>query len=129
MAKRRTVLPRSVALRLVDSAAGAAQRNAEVDPSSVRYNVNASVAVGPCTLLHARSRFNRESRCLLSARSKSRARNQQYLEFTSDLALMCAIWITFYPVARLKRAEAWWAHSARGIVILFAFLLAQRFFR
>jgi hypothetical protein len=42
---------------------------------------------------------------------------------------MCAVWITFYPVARLKRSEAWWAHWARGIVILFAFLLAQRFFR
>jgi hypothetical protein len=48
---------------------------------------------------------------------------------TTDLALMCAIWITFYPVARLKRSEAWWAHWARGIVILFAFLLAERFFR
>ena len=47
----------------------------------------------------------------------------------TDLALMCAIWITFYPVARLKRSEPWWAHWARGIMILFAFLLAQRFFR
>jgi MFS-type transporter involved in bile tolerance (Atg22 family) len=36
-------------------------------------------------------------------------------------------WI--YPVARLKRSEPWWAHWARGIVILFAFVLAQRFFR
>lgn len=47
----------------------------------------------------------------------------------TDVALMCAVWITFYPVARLKRSEPWWAHWARGIVILFAFLLAQRFFR
>ena len=47
----------------------------------------------------------------------------------TDLALMCAVWITFYPVARLKRSEPWWAHWARGIVILFAFLLAQRYFR
>jgi hypothetical protein len=47
----------------------------------------------------------------------------------TDLALMCAVWISFYPVARLKRSEAWWAHWARGIVILFAFLLVQRFFR
>lgn len=48
---------------------------------------------------------------------------------STDLVLMCAIWITFYPVARLKRSEPWWAHWARGVVILFAFLLAQRFFR
>jgi hypothetical protein len=41
---------------------------------------------------------------------------------------MCAVWITFYPVARLKRSESWWAHWARGIVILFAFLLAERIF-
>ena len=47
----------------------------------------------------------------------------------TDLALMCAVWIAFYPVARLKRSEPWWAHWARGIVILFAFLLAQRYFR
>jgi hypothetical protein len=47
----------------------------------------------------------------------------------TDVALMCAVWITFYPVARLKRSEAWWAHWARGIVILLAFLLAQRLFR
>jgi hypothetical protein len=40
-------------------------------------------------------------------------------------ALMCAVWIAFYPVARLKRTEPWWAHWARGVVILFAFLLAQ----
>jgi hypothetical protein len=40
----------------------------------------------------------------------------------TDVALMCAVWITFYPVARLKRSEPWWAHWARGIVILFAFL-------
>jgi hypothetical protein len=46
----------------------------------------------------------------------------------TDVALMCAVWITFYPVARLKRTEPWWAHWARGIVILFAFLLARRFF-
>ena len=46
----------------------------------------------------------------------------------TDVALMCAVWITFYPVARLKRTEPWWAHRARGIVILFPFLLAQRFF-
>lgn len=47
----------------------------------------------------------------------------------TDLAVMSAVWITFYPVARLKRSEVWWAHWARGIVILFAFLLAQGFFR
>jgi hypothetical protein len=46
----------------------------------------------------------------------------------TDLAMMCAIWITFYPVARLKRTEPWWAHWARGIVILLGFLLARRFF-
>jgi hypothetical protein len=46
----------------------------------------------------------------------------------TDVVLVCAIWITFYPVARLKRTEPWWAHWARGIVILFAFLLAQRIF-
>jgi uncharacterized membrane protein YccC len=45
----------------------------------------------------------------------------------TDLALVCAIWITFYPVARLKRSEPWWAHWARGIVILVGFLLARRF--
>lgn len=50
-------------------------------------------------------------------------------EPATDLAVMCAVWISFYPVVRLKRSEAWWAHWARGIVILFAFLLAQRFFR
>ena len=44
----------------------------------------------------------------------------------TDLALLCAIWITFYPVARLKRSEPWWAHWARGIVIFVGFLLAQR---
>lgn len=48
---------------------------------------------------------------------------------TTDLALMCAIWITFYPVARLKRSEPRWAHWARGIRDPVAFLLAQRFFR
>jgi hypothetical protein len=47
----------------------------------------------------------------------------------TDVALMCAVWIAFYPVARLKRSEPWWAHWARGLVILFAFLLAQRHFR
>ena len=47
----------------------------------------------------------------------------------TDLALVCAVWITFYPVARLKRSEPWWAHWARGVVILLAFLLAQRFLR
>jgi hypothetical protein len=47
----------------------------------------------------------------------------------TDVALMCAVWITFYPVARLKRTEPWWAHWARGLVILFAFALAQRYFR
>lgn len=46
----------------------------------------------------------------------------------TDVVLMCAVWITFYPVARLKRTEPWWAHWARGIVILFAFVLAQRLF-
>ena len=50
-------------------------------------------------------------------------------EPATDVIMMCAVWITFYPVARLKRTEPWWAHWARGIVILFAFLLAQRFFR
>jgi hypothetical protein len=47
----------------------------------------------------------------------------------TEVALMCAVWITFYPVARLKRSEPWWAHWGRGIVILTAFLWAQRFFR
>jgi hypothetical protein len=47
----------------------------------------------------------------------------------TDVAVMCAVWITFYPVARLKRTESWSAHWARGMVILFAFTLAQRFFR
>jgi 4-hydroxybenzoate polyprenyltransferase len=46
----------------------------------------------------------------------------------TDVALISAVWITFYPVARLKRSEPWWAHWARGIVILVAFLMAQRFF-
>jgi hypothetical protein len=46
----------------------------------------------------------------------------------TDVALIFAVWITFYPVARLKRSEPWWAHWARGIVILVAFLMAQRFF-
>lgn len=45
----------------------------------------------------------------------------------TDLTLGCAIWITFYPVARLKRTEPWWAHWARGIVIVIGFALAQRF--
>jgi hypothetical protein len=45
----------------------------------------------------------------------------------TDLAVMFAVWITFYPVARLKRTEPWWAHWARGIVILIAFLLARRY--
>ena len=48
---------------------------------------------------------------------------------TMDLALTFAVWITFYPVARLKRSEPWWAHWARGVAVLIAFLLAQRFFR
>jgi 4-hydroxybenzoate polyprenyltransferase len=47
----------------------------------------------------------------------------------TDVALLCGIWIVFYPVARLKRSEPWWAHWARGIVILFAFMMAQRLFR
>jgi 4-hydroxybenzoate polyprenyltransferase len=45
----------------------------------------------------------------------------------TDLALMSAVWIIFYPVARLKRTEPWWTHWARGIVILIGFLLAQRY--
>jgi hypothetical protein len=45
----------------------------------------------------------------------------------TDVALMSAVWITFYPVARLKRSEPRWAHWARGAVILFAYL-AERFF-
>lgn len=45
----------------------------------------------------------------------------------TDIALVCTIWITFYPVARLKRTEPWWAHWARGIVILLTFVLMQRF--
>jgi uncharacterized membrane protein YccC len=47
----------------------------------------------------------------------------------TDVALVCGVWIAFYPVARLKRSEPWWAHGARGIVILFAFLLAQKYFQ
>jgi len=47
----------------------------------------------------------------------------------ADGAVMCAVWITFYPVARLNRSEPWWAHWARGLMILFAFFLVQRFVR
>jgi uncharacterized membrane protein YccC len=46
----------------------------------------------------------------------------------TDVALMCAVWVTFYPVARLKRTEPWWSHWARGILILIAFLWAQHYF-
>jgi hypothetical protein len=46
----------------------------------------------------------------------------------TDVALICAVWVTFYPVARLKRTEPWWAHWARGILILIAFLWAQHYF-
>jgi hypothetical protein len=46
----------------------------------------------------------------------------------TDVVLLCAVWITFYPVARLKRSEPWWAHWARGIVILIGFWIAVRLF-
>jgi len=47
---------------------------------------------------------------------------------TTDLALLCAVWITFYPIAGLKQSEPWWAHWARGSVILIGFWVAMRLF-
>ena len=46
-----------------------------------------------------------------------------------DFVVVCVTWIAFYPVARLNPKASWWAHWARGIVVLIGFLLALRYFR
>jgi hypothetical protein len=35
------------------------------------------------------------------------------------------IWVMFYPVARMRESDPWWAHWARGFTILAAFLFAK----
>jgi hypothetical protein len=46
-----------------------------------------------------------------------------------DLVLVIVIWIVFYPVARLKTSEPWWAHWMRGVIILMGFWVATKFLR
>lgn len=47
----------------------------------------------------------------------------------SDVLTVTIAWICFYPVARLNPRQPWWAHWARGAVILFAFLLTLWYWR
>jgi hypothetical protein len=88
--------------------------------SGRQYENNGSDGVAS----HKNNRWPSRSTDAVSGRSRRKG-----LSSSGKHLHMCAVWITFYPVARLKRSEAWWAHWARGVVILFAFMLAQRYFR
>ncbi len=88
--------------------------------SGRQYENNGSDGVAS----HKNNRWPSRSTDAVSGRSR-----RKRLSSSGKHLHMCAVWITFYPVAGLKRSEAWWAHWARGVVILFAFMLAQRYFR
>lgn len=44
------------------------------------------------------------------------------------VASVCAIWVALYPIARINRREAWWAHWLRGVVMVLGFWIATRVF-
>jgi hypothetical protein len=43
-----------------------------------------------------------------------------------DLAAMCAAWIAFYPIPRLKPKIPWWMHWVQGAFILLGAWLVTR---
>jgi hypothetical protein len=44
----------------------------------------------------------------------------------ADLAALCAAWVAFYPIPRLKPRIPWWNHWLQGIFILLGFWLVTR---
>ena len=39
----------------------------------------------------------------------------------ADLAALCAAWVAFYPIPRLKPRIPWWWHWVQGVFILLGF--------
>ena len=42
-----------------------------------------------------------------------------------NLALVCVIWVAFYPVARLNPKKPWWLHWVEGLFVLAGFWLVS----
>jgi hypothetical protein len=47
----------------------------------------------------------------------------------ADATMICVVWISFYPVARLNPKAPWWLHWVRGAFIFVGYLVAVRLFR
>lgn len=67
--------------------------------------------------------------CFIVASLAGLAVSRGVREPASDAVTVIVVWIAFYPISRLNPRTRWWAHWARGAIILVGFLIARRLFR